>query len=554
MSEVYGKQQGGKTMKRRDFCKALVCSAALAPGLALPRAEAAAKSQTVGRAVPAGNYTMSFRSELSQMDIEHEYYYSDSFFAHTSIQYDHQLALATLGMVTAAFNTWASDAKYWANGDVGRENSLDAAYAKLGFGDVKYRYYDVDVGRAGDFVGWSTARKTITLNGKRTTIVALILRGGGYGGEWVSNLHTGVGTGHAGFVIATGEVLAHLRSYLDAAAKEADLGTLKLWVCGYSRGAAAANLLAARIAKELPAIERKNTFVYTFATPAALTRASYPDYQLDFDNNHNTDGTLRAGWASSNIFNLVSSGDLVPRVMPAEWGYYRNGNDRFLPCTRDPQEQADLDALGAGFGPVALAISQLATKEDTDGVLVRLENFFGSKQTYHDKYEAMLMDMVQAAFTRSEAEVAEGHTLTDEEVEARLRGLGNMRQLDEEKLTKAVHNASAMSRPLLEKLETTDGSVKIDFSVRDKDIHLDFDVPLRVRQAVIPVLAVGLYYGVDSATVSSIARYIFQFMSMKPDSADVVVRAAFCHHFEDYASLMEYYAPSAHGMEGVTRG
>ena len=41
-------------MKRRDFCKALVCSAALAPGLALPRAEAAAKSQTVGRAVPAG--------------------------------------------------------------------------------------------------------------------------------------------------------------------------------------------------------------------------------------------------------------------------------------------------------------------------------------------------------------------------------------------------------------------------------------------------------------------------------------------------------------------
>lgn len=134
-------------MKRRDFCKALVCSAALAPGLVLPRAEAAAKSQTVGRAVPAGNYTMSFRSELSQMDIEHEYYYSDSFFAHASIQYDHQLALATLGMVTAAFNTWASDAKYWANGDVGRENSLDAAYTKLGFGDVKYRYYDVDVGR-----------------------------------------------------------------------------------------------------------------------------------------------------------------------------------------------------------------------------------------------------------------------------------------------------------------------------------------------------------------------------------------------------------------------
>ena len=113
-------------MKRRDFCKALVCGAALAPGLALPRAEAAAKSQTVGRAVPAGNYTMSFRSELSQMDIEHEYYYSDSFFAHSSLQYDHQLALATLGLVCAAANTVVSDAEYWVNGSVGREAHIAA--------------------------------------------------------------------------------------------------------------------------------------------------------------------------------------------------------------------------------------------------------------------------------------------------------------------------------------------------------------------------------------------------------------------------------------------
>ena len=56
-------------MKRRDFCKALACSAALAPGLTLPRAEAAAKNQTVGRAVQSGKYSLSFRSELSQMDI-----------------------------------------------------------------------------------------------------------------------------------------------------------------------------------------------------------------------------------------------------------------------------------------------------------------------------------------------------------------------------------------------------------------------------------------------------------------------------------------------------
>lgn len=539
-------------MKRRDFCKALGGVAAAALAAPLPRA-AAAESTTVGRAVPDGSYTLRFRSELSLDDLPHDYIYKESLFDHTAFEYDHTLAKVSLGMVGAAFNTAASDAEYWENADVGREANLADAFETLGFAETQYYNYDIDVSAPGDFVGHALARKTISRGGRRITLVAVILRGGGYGGEWVSNLHTGVGTGHAGFVIAVGEVLSHLRAYLEAAAKEADLGTVKLWVCGYSRGAAVANLLAARIYKELPAIERKNTFVYTFATPAALTRASYPDYQLDFDNNHNTDGTLRVGWASSNIFNLVSSGDLVPRVMPAEWGYYRNGNDRFLPCTRNPQELADLDALGASFGPVALTISQLATKEDTDGVLVRLENFFVNKQTYHDKYEAMLMDMVQAAFTRSEDEVTEGHTLTDEEVEARLRGLGNMRQVDETRLEKAVHNASTMSRPLLEKLEATDGTVNLNLTVRSHSLNLNFDVPLRVRQAVIPVLAVGLYYGVDSATVAAIARYIFQFMSMKPDTADVVVRAAFCHHCEDYISLMEYYDPSAHGLEGYTR-
>ena len=119
--------------------------------------------------------------------------------------------------------------------------------------------------------------------------------------------------------------------------------------------------------------------------------------------------------------------------------------------------------------------------------------------------------------------------------------------VDEAKLEKSVHNASALSRPLLEKLEQNDGNL----TLRGKTYHVE--VPQRVKQAVIPVLAVGLYYGIDSGTVAAMARYIFMFMSMKPDSADVVVRAAFCHHCEDYISLMEYYPPADHGMEAYTR-
>ena len=170
-------------MKRRDFCKALALSAA---ALAVPRAAAENTQGAVGRAVADGRYSMRFRSELSLTDVPHDYYYSDSFFAHSALEYDHSLALASLGLVGAAFNTAASDARYWANGEVGREANLADAFATLGFADPVFYHYDIDVGQAGDFVGHSLARKTIPLNGQRTTIVAVILRGGGYGGEWVS--------------------------------------------------------------------------------------------------------------------------------------------------------------------------------------------------------------------------------------------------------------------------------------------------------------------------------------------------------------------------------
>ena len=520
-------------MKRRDFCKGLAVTLAagtLAPGAALPQAGAA--TALVGRAVPDDYYTLWYRSDRCGADLRHDYYYSDSLFDHPATEYDNQLALATLGMAAAADCPWESDQRYWMEGEVGRADHIRDAFAKLGFTEVQLFNYTHSLNDTPDTVGCAIARKTLVHGGRQVTIIGAFLRGSGYGAEWSGNLHAGQGSAHTGFVTAARQLVEKIRGYVQASAKRQPLGTLKLWMGGYSRGGGVANLVAARLPAVLPQLEKKNTFVYTFAAPAALTAADCPDLQQDFDNNHAADGRLKKEWGTSNIFNIVSSGDVVPRVLPAEWGFYRNGNDRFLPCTRDPQEQADLDALGAGFGPVALAISQLATKEDTDGVLVRLENFFGSKQTYHDKYEAMLMDMVQAAFTRSEAEVAEGHTLTDEEVEARLRGLGNMRQLDEEKLTKAVHNASAMSRPLLEKLGGA--------------------VPLQAQQIVIPMLAVGLCFELQPDTVQLVADFVLSTITVKGQLSGIL-KTVLCHFQENYMTVLEAYDPADHGMEPYTR-
>lgn len=104
-----------------------------------------------------------------------------------------------------------------------------------------------------------------------------MLRGVGYGAEWVSNLHLGENSWHYGFVTSAEQFFADLQDYLACAkAAAGELGTVKLWLGGYSRGAAVANLAAARVRRELPQIAQEDTYVYTFAAPAALTAADLP--------------------------------------------------------------------------------------------------------------------------------------------------------------------------------------------------------------------------------------------------------------------------------------
>ena len=520
-------------MKRRDFCKA---AALLAAGTLVPRADAAqpeAVQAIVGSAAAEDRYTALFRSDHSMADLPHSFYYTDAFFEHSALEYDHQLAQATLSLAAASGSTWQSDSLYWVDGEAGREASIEDAYHQLGFANTFYVGYDRSLNKAVDTAGCAFAQKTLEQNGKRTTILAAMLRGFGYGNEWVSNLHLGTEGGHYGFTSAAEQFFADLQAYLALAKEKAGtLGTVKLWLGGYSRGAAVANMAAARIRRQLPEIAQENTFVYTFAAPAALRASDCPELQVDYNFNRTADGTLKPDWEPSNIFNIISSGDLVARVMPAEWGYHRNGNDRFLPSTTYQNELDDLDIIESRIGGAPLRFEQLATKEDLDSVLTAVLRFCGSRENYCQKYEAAFMDMLQCAFTRSEQEVTQGVILDDEAVLERLRSMPNIRQMAWSKVLRCVIAASTMSRPILDKL----GGL----------------VPLQARQIVIPVLAVGLCYEVETDVLKLLVYYIVSLMSVK-SPADSVLRAAFCHYPENYFALMEYYAPEEHGMEAYTR-
>ena len=196
------------------------------------------------------------------------------------------------------------------------------------------------------------------------------------------------------------------------------------------------------------------------------------------------------------------------------------------------EELADLDALGAEFGPTPLVISSLATAEDTSALIDIVAKFCVSRENFHQKYEAAIMDMIQCAFLRSEKEVVDGYILSDGEIVERLQSLSHMKEIDYWQIVGSVWAASTMSRPILERYGQ--------------------NVPLLARQILIPVLAVGLCYGIETDVVQMVAQYIIRLLTARGE-LDSVLRAAFCHHPENYISLMEYYAPEEHGMEPFTR-
>ena len=246
-----------KTIKRRAFCKAAAAAVAgvLAPHAAAEALLPQAAQAVVGSSVPEDYYSFAFRSDHSETDLSHDFYYTDAFFENTALQYSHKLALATLGLVAASGNTYQSDALYWVEGEAGREDSIADAYQKLGFANAVYAGYQCSLNTPVDTAGCAFAQKTLVQDGQRTTIIAAMLRGVGYGAEWASNLHVGEGGGHYGFVTAAEHFFEDLQDYLKKAeAAAGTLGTIKLWLGGYSRGAAVANLTAARIRQQLPYI------------------------------------------------------------------------------------------------------------------------------------------------------------------------------------------------------------------------------------------------------------------------------------------------------------
>lgn len=281
----------------------------------------------------------SGKTRTWQFDYDDNYFYGQE----DGFSYDADLAKASLCLEMASFSAHVNsnwDRNLSAD-NLTRAENIRELYHTLGFAPETYQFvnYDTALTSSDDKVAYSMAMKYIqNPDGSTDTLIAVPIRGGGYGGEWASNFNvypTYLDGGHRGFRVAAGKVLSGLSNYIS---KQEIKGDLKIWVVGFSRGAAVANLLGRQLNMTTPEcasavngrdyssstvggrhLSEENIYVYTFATPAGASQKSAGKY---FD---------------PNIFNIVSPVDLVPHVAPTAWGFTRYGTTLTLPAKNSDQ-------------------------------------------------------------------------------------------------------------------------------------------------------------------------------------------------------------------------
>ncbi|MCQ2511880.1 MAG: hypothetical protein MJ092_00615 [Lachnospiraceae bacterium] len=242
--------------------------------------------------VPSGRRSLTavstlFSGEIIQWDFE----YRDSFFEHRPEEYDHMLARASLGMAISSYRNNAIE-------ELPKDVWIEQYMSQAGFTNLRSEGYDKTPGA--HTVSSMIGSKQIG----KSTLIAVVPCGGGYKDEWLSNFTVGTGRRHEGFeeaaLLVEGRIIDYIKDY-------GVNGDIKLWVSGYSRGAAVANIVEADMT-EIGMFQA--VYGYNFATPR--TTKTSGDYK--------------------NIFNIMGKYDPVPMIPFAEWGYQRYGIDLFTPA------------------------------------------------------------------------------------------------------------------------------------------------------------------------------------------------------------------------------
>ena len=227
--------------------------------------------------------------------------FNRSWFKGDASVYDHNLAKASMGLATAAFRPKGIPE------DEARPTDYNLIYflSQAGFTDFRSDDYDKSPSRY--TVSTVIGHQKIGEGKDAFELIAIGICGQGYLDEWESNFSIGTGDNPDGFVRSAQLVYDRIFGYIAANHIK---GKIKIWITGFSRAAAIANITAAWLSDE-DIFTQENVFAYTFATPMT-TREEEPERY-------------------DNIFNIVGKTDPVPCIPFADWGYTRYGTTFYTP-------------------------------------------------------------------------------------------------------------------------------------------------------------------------------------------------------------------------------
>lgn len=321
--------------------------------------------------------------------------YSDKFFDTSSYYYNSNLSKISLSLAMSAFGskeTTYSD----------KPTNLKSLFESMKFKSSNFME-NYSQKPTTDSIAAGVANKKIKVNGEDITLIALAVRGAGYEAEWTSNLTVGKDGDHSGFEKAKNDVREFLINYI----KENQIGgKVKFWITGFSRAAATSNLLAASVIDNPISnldYSSEDVYGYTFETPAGTT-----------DSNHSAD-------KYSGIFNIVNRNDVVPRVAPRQWGFYRYGQDLYLPTRTstsskiyDAYEKRMLGVYGAlNEGSLSYLIDDFCFQGDrlkktdmvafmNDFISLLSKKVISSRDVYYQNFEQDIRYLASTYFSLSE--------------------------------------------------------------------------------------------------------------------------------------------------------
>ena len=294
-------------------------------------------------------------------DYKTDYTFSTDYFSKPANEYNHDLSIMSLQLAMAAFGL--HNEPYGST----KANNIRCLLTCMGFENIETRGYEkdpYDIDPTGNSIAATIARMSLENNGE---LLVIAVRGGEYKAEWGGNFNVGGGDVHEGFNIAKEKILGYYTEYLSKYGKNFNGKNLKLWITGYSRGSAVANLLGARFNDLITqnkiglidgsfSLKHEDVYTYCFATPNVSKNAKKEGYE--------------------NIFYIISPFDPVPRIpfSGKDWGFKKYGREIRLPNPKSTAYNVlennmldELDKLNSSFNRAAYLIGLFKVHKGNTG-------------------------------------------------------------------------------------------------------------------------------------------------------------------------------------------